>query len=86
MRNCNSSYTTKSAIDRIIGYDWQWQIISVSLKKRMTGSACFIKMTASLQVASWNNGRTSQIYERKCSFEITIRLKYIAYTQNMLSK
>ena len=50
------------------------------MKKRMTTSAClketqYLENSTSLQVGSWNNDGTTQMYGCKYYFEIKIRLK-----------
>ena len=42
----------------------------------MTGSGCFKETHRPLQVDSWNNDGTTQMYDSKSSFETKIRLKY----------
>ena len=53
-------YNRKRAITQ---YPWQYYKDST------------LENTRSLQVASWKNGGTTQIYGCMCSFEVTIRLK-----------
>ena len=55
------------------------RINSITLKKGMTASACLketqsLENTCLLQMTSWNNDGTTQMYGSKCSFEITIHL------------
>ena len=45
-------------------------INSVPMKKEMTASACLKENTRLLQVASWNNDGTTQMYGCECYFEI----------------
>ena len=67
-------YNKKGAYHRMDGCNWNCEL---ALKKGMTASACFkeTQYTISLQVASWNNDSTTQMYGCKCSFEIATHLK-----------
>ena len=53
-------------------YLWkQWQLQVLISKKDS-----ILENTWTLQVASWNNGGTTQMYGCMCFFEVTRRLKY----------
>ena len=45
----------------------------------MTGSGCFKETHRPLQVDSWNNDGTTQMYDSKSSIEIKIQI-YVSYT------
>ena len=52
-------------------YIWKQGWLQVLISKKHSA----LENATSLQVASWNNDGTTQIYGNKCSFEITICLK-----------
>ena len=52
-------------------YLWKQRRLQVLISKKDST----LENAKSLQVASWNNDVTTQIYSCKCSFEVTIRLK-----------
>ena len=56
--------------DELTKYLWKHTMASAISKKYST-----LENTRSLQVTSWNNDGTTQMFRCKCSFELTIGLK-----------
>ena len=62
------------------GCNWNCELIHYLSKKRwlqvlVLKKRSILEKTRSLQVASSNNDSTTRMYDRICSFQITIRFK-----------